>query len=155
MQILLRRLRALAHMRIFKVGVIGIIGLIIQTAIFEVLGIWLKLVPASTAALIGGEVAILCNFALNHKFSFKDRGHGGSMVMRLVRFHMVVAGSLFFQWLFVFITEQFTTDVILIHIAYFAGVGVGFLTNYAGYYFFVWRHPKKLPHAAEQSPPTF
>lgn len=139
-------MRAFLRSRLCKVGVIGIIGLIIQTTIFEVLGIYLGLVSASTAAIIGGEVAILTNFSLNHRFSFGDRGPG-NLLARLLRFHAVVAGSLLLQWLFIFTTEQFTEDVVLIHLAYFAGVGLGFLTNYAGYHFFVWEK-----HDSTESP---
>jgi len=130
--------RTFVRSRLFRVGVIGIIGLIIQTTIFEVLGIYLGIVSASTAAIIGGEVAILTNFTLNHRFSFGDR-RTGNLLARLLRFHTVVAGSLLLQWLFIFTTEQFTNDVVFIHLAYFAGVGLGFLTNYAGYHFFVWK----------------
>ena len=143
MQNIIARGHTFVRSRIFRVGMIGIGGLIVQTIIFEILAIYLKVVPASTAAIIGGEVAILCNFYLNHRFSFSDRAAHGGLFMRLVRFHVVVAGSLFFQWIFIFITERLTSDIFLIHIAYLAGVGVGFITNYAGYYFFVWRHPKK------------
>lgn len=124
--------------RIFRVACIGGIGVIIQTAIFETLGIWLALVSASTAAVIGGEVAIVCNFALNNRFSFGDRGHG-ALGWRLLRFHMVVAGSLFIQWLFVFTAEHATHDLLIIHGAYAAGILVGFMSNYIGYHLFVWR----------------
>ncbi len=131
--------------RIFRVGIIGLVGLTIQTSVFEILGIILKIVPPSTAVIIGAEVSILCIFFLNERFSFNDRKEEGGFLSRLAKFHLVIAGSVFLQWLLTFAAENLTDNVILIHTAYLVGVGLGFLTNYLGYLFFVWRHPKTLP----------
>ncbi len=137
--IYLSMLKNLVRSRMLRVAVIGGFGLLLQTVIFEILGIYWGLVPASTAAVLGGEVAILSNFFLNERFSFRDRRDPNSpLLWRITRFHAVVAGSIFIQWLFIFMTERATGDLLLIHAAYIAGVGVGFFLNYAGYYFFVW-----------------
>ncbi len=138
MHTLLTHTRAFVASRLFKVLLIGGVGVIIQTAIFEVLGIWLELVSPSTAAVLGGEVAILCNFVLNNRYSFGDRQEG-ALPWRLLKFHTVVAGSLFIQWLFVLLTERATSDLLLIHASYLTGIGVGFFVNYAGYQLLVWR----------------
>jgi putative flippase GtrA len=129
--------------RIFRVGIIGVTGLGIQTTVFEILGIILKVVSPSTAVIIGGEVSIVCIFFLNQRFSFKDRAESGGVLVRLFKFHTVIAGSLFLQWFLTFTAERLTTDVFIIHAAYLLGVGLGFLTNYLGYIFFVWRKPKE------------
>lgn len=131
-------------MRILRVLFIGGIGFIIQTAVFELLAVYLKILPASTAAVVGAEIAILCNFTLNQKFSFGEK-HENTLPLwqRLLRFHLVVSGSIFLQWLFIFTTEQFTSNLLLIHVAYASGVIVGFASNYMGYKLFVWKskHP--------------
>lgn len=142
-------------MRVIRVLFIGGIGFIIQTAIFELLAVYLHIVSASTAAVVGAEVAILCNFTLNQKFSFGGK-HENMLPLwqRLLRFHLVVSGSIFLQWLFIFSTEQFTSDWLLIHAAYASGVVVGFISNYMGYKFFVWnaKHTKKEEPAKEILP---
>ncbi len=130
----------LTRMRIVRVLFIGGIGFIIQTAIFELLAVYLGILSASTAAVVGAEVAILCNFTLNQRFSFGGK-HENTLPFwqRILRFHLVVSGSIFLQWLFIFSTEQFTDDWLLIHVAYATGVVVGFISNYLGYKLFVWK----------------
>lgn len=122
-----------------KVLSVGAVGFVIQTVIFEALGIRLALVAASTAAVIGGEAAILSNFFLNNRFSFADAERTTALWKRLLRFHLVSSGSLATQWILVLVAEQFTSDVFLLRGAFLVGVGLGFLLNYSGYYFFVWR----------------
>lgn len=137
--------RTFFRSRIFRVGIIGLIGLTIQTSIFEILGIVLKVVSPSTAVLIGAEVSILCIFFLNSRFSFSDRKESGGFLTKLAKFHLVIAGSVFLQWLLTFTAENLTSNVLLIRVAYLSGVGLGFVTNYLGYLLFVWRHPKASP----------
>ena len=50
------------------------------------------------------------------------------------------AGSIFIQWLFVFTAERLTTGLWWIHIAYAAGILVGFASNYTWYRLWVWRN---------------
>ncbi len=138
-------LRVFFRSRIFRVGIIGLIGLTIQTSVFEILGIILKVVSPSTAVLIGAEVSILCIFFLNSRFSFNDRKESGGFLTKLAKFHVVIAGSVFLQWLLTFAAENLTDNVMIIRLAYLSGVALGFVTNYLGYLFFVWRHPKASP----------
>ncbi len=130
--------------RLLRVLFVGGVGFTIQTAFFELLSVYSGLLSPSTATLVGGEVGVLCNFYINNRFSFTDREPRTiPLNIRLLRFHIVVSGSLFIQWLFLFLTERATSDLFFIHSAYFAGVVVGFVSNYVGYYFWVWRHPKQ------------
>lgn len=134
------RLRTLRRWRLLRVVAIGGIGFLLQTAVFELLGIEWAVVSASTAAVIGGEAAILSNFFLNERFSFRDRiRQAAPLPTRLLRFHIVSSGSIFIQWVVISIAEQATSDANLLRLAFVAGVGLGFLINYAGYYFYVWR----------------
>lgn len=121
-----------------RVGLVGLVGFVVQTSFFEVIGIQLELLRPSTATLIGGEIAVLLGFALNNHFNFPDRTHPTHI--RLFRFHTVVAGSLFLQWLFVFLAEiYFPESTMALRIAYLCGIGLGFLSNYIGYTLWVWR----------------
>lgn len=127
-------------MRLIRTISVGGIAVVVQTTVFEILGVYFQLVAPSTAVLIGAEVAILTNFYLNNRFSFNDRHHDISLFSRLLRFHMVVSGSVFLQWLFVFVVEQQTSSYLIIHVAYVAGIVLGFAWNYTFYLLFVWKH---------------
>ena len=134
MELLLR----LRSSRLVRVALFGGMGVVAQTLVFELLGVWLGLLRPSLATLAGAEVGILLNFFLNNRFSFNDRSHA-PFAARLVRFHLVVSGSLFIQWLFVFLAEP-TENFFIIHAAYVAGILLGFISNYTGYRLWVWKH---------------
>lgn len=126
--------------RALRVLAAGGVGFVVQTVIFEILGIWLKLVTPAVATLIGAECAILTNFFLNERFSFRDMiDHTKPRWKRLARFHVVVLGSLAAQFASVFTAEHATSNFLIIHLAYIFGVGFGFILNYIGYMFVVWR----------------
>ena len=126
-------------MRLVRALAVGVVAVIAQTIVFEILGIYLRICSPSTAVVIGAEAGILMNFYLNNRFSFYDRRHAISLLSRLVRFHLVVSGSVFLQWLFVFMVEHHTNTILLIHVAYAAGIILGFAWNYTFYLLFVWR----------------
>ncbi len=132
--------KRLSEIRLVRVLFVGCIGVTVQTTLFEILGVWLALVPTSTATVVGAEAAILTGFYLNNRFSFRNRRHDISLLSRLVRFHAVVSGSVFLQWLFVFVTEHQTDNLVIIHSAYAAGIVLGFFWNYTLYLLVVWRH---------------
>lgn len=121
-----------------RVGLVGLVGFVVQTSFFEAVGIQLELLRPSTATLIGGEIAVLLGFTLNNHFNFPDRTH--PTYIRLFRFHTVVVGSLFLQWLFVFLAElYFPESTAMLRAAYLCGIVLGFLSNYVGYTLWVWR----------------
>jgi dolichol-phosphate mannosyltransferase len=136
----LLRWRYLHHWRMPRVLVIGSIGFLVQWLIIEQLSLQERLVAPSTAVLIGAELVILLNFVLNNRFSFHDRTEDSApLIWRLVRFHVVASGSVAAQWLAMWGAEQMTTSVMLLRLAFIASIGLGFIINYAGYYFWVWR----------------
>ncbi|MGD0328605.1 MAG: GtrA family protein [Minisyncoccia bacterium] len=138
--------KTIANSRLVRSLATGVIAVIVQTTIFEILGIYLHVFSPSTAVVIGAECAILTNFYISNRFVFHDRRHNLSLLSRLIRFHLVVSGSVFLQWLFVFIAEHQTSNVLIIHVAYAAGIILGFAWNYTFYLLFVWRHiPPSLP----------
>lgn len=126
--------------RIFRALTVGVVAVTAQTIVFEIVGVFLKLTPLSTATVIGAEFGILTNFYLNNSISFGDKT-GGNTLHRLVRFHFVVSGSVCIQWLSLFVTEQITQNVILLHVVYVASIIIGFIWNYTWYTIWVWKHP--------------
>jgi putative flippase GtrA len=135
--------KRLRNSRLFRVAVFGGTGVVVQTILFEVVGIWLGLLRPSLATLLGGECGVLTSFLLNNRFSFNDRVHA-PLLYRLARYHVVVSGSLFIQWLSVFGAEMATDNIWVLRGAYIFGIGVGFILNYTGYRLWVWKHHNQL-----------
>lgn len=131
--------RILLHKRLLRVIAIGAVGLVVQTIFFEVFGIWLEILRPSLATIIGAEMSVLTNFFLNNRYSFNDRVHA-PLLARLLRFHLVVSGSITLQWISVFTAESLTENIWIIHMAYAAGIMLGFISNYTGYRLWVWKH---------------
>lgn len=126
--------------RMTRVLMVGGIGAIWQTIIFNVLGVWAAIVSPSTATLMGAEVAIISNFTLNSRFNFTGDEHRKSPLLhRLLKFHLVSSGSLLTQWICMRIAEGMSRDALFLNAAFIIGVGIGFIVNYSGYYWFVWR----------------
>ena len=60
-------------LRFFKFAVVGSLGLVIQTALYWILGFGIKIVSPTVATILGGQLAILSNFILNNVWTFGDR----------------------------------------------------------------------------------
>ncbi len=131
--------RRAMRVRVLRAAGSGAAGVLVQTLVFEVAGIWLGLVRPSTAVLIGAEFGILTNFYIANRYVFGD-APPGRLLARLLRFHLVIAVSLCIQWLCVRGAELLTHDIVVIHAAYIAGILLGFVFNYMGYKLWVWRH---------------
>lgn len=124
--------------RLLRVAVIGGMGVVAQTFAFELLVLGAGLRP-SWSVVLAGEVGLLTNFLLNNRYSFGDRIHA-PLLIRLLRFHTVVAGSIVVQWLCVYTAESLQAGWVMLHVAYVAGILLGFAFNYTGYLLWVWRH---------------
>lgn len=131
--------RALWQKRVYRAALMGVAGVMVQSVMFAILGLWLAIVRPSTAVLISTEIGLITNFYLNNRFSFTGDSHT-SLSQRLVRYHTTVLGSFFCQWFFVFMTERITTNAYALSAAYAAGVLVGFAISYTGYRLWVWKH---------------
>jgi len=142
MNYLFQFVKMLTNSRFTRTLAAGVVAVVVQTVLFEILGIFLQIVSPSTAVVIGAEAGIVTSFYLNNRFSFHDRKHDISLASRLLRFHLVVSGSVVLQWIFVFVAEHRTSSPFIIHAAYAAGIILGFCWNYTFYLLFVWRQPK-------------
>lgn len=129
----------MANSRLMRALSVGFVALIVQTTLFEILGVYLHIFSLSTAVVVGAETAILTNFYLNNRFSFHDRQHAISLWSRLLRFHLVVSVSVLLQWFLLFVTERQTANLLIIHAVYVTGVVLGFAWNYTCYLLVVWR----------------
>lgn len=139
MEQLFRCANSLWQKRIFRVAVMGVAAVAVQSTVFVVLWLWLAIVRPSTAVLIGTEMGLLVNFYLNNRFSFYDRIHA-PLLKRLLRYHTTVLGSFFCQWFLVFAVEHATKNIYALLAAYATGAILGFGINYTFYRLWVWRH---------------
>ncbi len=114
-------------------------GVVVQTIVFEAASFWFGLLRPSLATLLGAEMGVMLNFSLNNRFSFNDRVHA-PLPMRLLRFHLVISGSLVIQWTCVYTAEMLGAGFIALHAAYAVGILLGFASNYTGYRLWVWKH---------------
>lgn len=134
------RLTYLRDWRLPRVVAIGTFGFVIQLIIFEWVGIRWEILTPSLAAVIGGEFAVLSNFFFNERYSFGDRIKAAApLAQRLTKFHLVSSGSILTQWVLLSTAEHLTNDALALRLTFFLGVSLGFVINYTGYYFFVWR----------------
>jgi putative flippase GtrA len=145
MEQLYRIFSALLQSHVLRVAAVGAVGVLVQTFIFEVLAFWLGILRPSVAVLVGAEFGILTNFFLNHHLNFRGAADA-HLIARLARFHLVVSGSLFIQWVCVYSAETFVGNIWAIRGAYMAGILLGFVSNYTLYRLWVWRH-HTLPDA--------
>ena len=140
MEYIARTGKQLLEWRPARVAAAGLCGLLLQTAVFELLSTTLGLLRHSTGGLVGGECGVLLSFLLNSRYSFNDSGEtSSSFAGRLLRYHVVIAGSLVIQWACVFLAEQAGGGFWAIHGAYASGVLLGFISNYMGYRLWVWK----------------
>ncbi|MBU6214866.1 GtrA family protein [Patescibacteria group bacterium] len=137
---LLTRLQALREWRFLRVVLVGAIGLAFQAALFQIFGIWLRILPPSTVVIIAGELAVFMNFFMHERISFKDRVPDSAPFSRkIIRFQALSAGSMLLQWAFVRATEMAAGNApVALWIAYLSGVVLGTLVTYIGSFFWVW-----------------
>lgn len=140
------RIRETTSLRFFKFAVVGGTGFVLQTLIFEILGVIFKVVSPSVATIIGGQVAIVSNYILNNLWTFKDK----------IITHPLKLLSKFFQF---WLTSNFAVVVLqggtvkigemivgknplLIQAFYILGIMLTLIWNYTIYNRFIWKTHK-------------
>jgi dolichol-phosphate mannosyltransferase len=79
--------------RFVRFGVVGISGVLVNSAILFVL-VEKGHLPSLAAAAIATEVAIISNFCLNDLWTFRDARHARSWLWRLARYNAIALGGL-------------------------------------------------------------
>jgi dolichol-phosphate mannosyltransferase len=86
--------RIVAHTRyLVRFGLVGASGVAVNTALLYVL-IEVGGLNHLVAALLATEAAILSNFALNDRWTFRDSKPAASVVRRAFRYNLVALGGL-------------------------------------------------------------
>ncbi len=124
----------------FKFLVVGLIGLAVDTGIFNLLRV--SLFNSNTSALISGALAMITTFVLNNYWSFKEKkleGTGKKLISLVV---YVVSSSIpiFIRSKLVYFANKFYGDTFLVsNLAFFIGIVFGLIWNFTVYSKLIWK----------------
>lgn len=129
--------------RYLKFAVVGTIGFVVQTVVFEILlGAKLPLLSLSfNATALAAEVAVVSNFIFSNFWTFADRKLKLSKVpLKFIQFNLGSLGSIGAQWVTVRLgTFFFGHGFLAVHISYIIGIGIGMVSNYLVYSRVIWK----------------
>jgi len=127
--------------RFLKYGMVGFLGLVLQTTIFEILGIRLKLFSPSVASIMGGETAIISNFIFNNLWTFKKyKIFGIQLIGKFLQFNATSFISLGVQFVILKIGESVAGgNDWIIRGFFFSALIIVIMINYFVYNKFIWK----------------
>ena len=112
--------------RLLKFCVVGGSGVVVNMGVLYLLTEYFR-IPYYIASLIAIEMSILSNFFLNHIWTWKDRG--GSLWLKLFRYHVGVAGTAFlFNYILLIVLTGWLGIYYLL--SNLIGITVGTILNY-------------------------
>lgn len=127
----------------FKFLIVGIIGLSIDTGLFNLLRI--SLLNSNTAALASGLTAMIATFLLNNYWSFNERkleGTGKKLISLAV---YIISSSIpiYVRSRIVYFANKLYGDTFVIsNLAFFVGIILGLIWNFTVYSKLIWRNRK-------------
>ena len=146
------RLNQLLHSRILKFVIVGGTGAMIQ---FTALHFYRQAFNFQLAFFLAIETAILSNFFLNNRWTFRDRKLSIlQLPLKFLQFNLASGGSIFIQQIIAFVGEKYIGLYTLFGIpftpftidtgAMFAvtGILVGMFWNFFAYTHIVWAKKK-------------
>ncbi|HWA52066.1 MAG TPA: glycosyltransferase [Patescibacteria group bacterium] len=127
--------------KFLKFAVVGGIGFVIQTVVFEVLGVFTKVLSPSIATLLGGELAVISNFTLNNIWTFKsDQVKGVKIIWKFIQFNLTSFIALGIQFVILKIGEGVANgNKLIINAFYLGAIVIVMITNYIVYNKIIWR----------------
>lgn len=125
--------------KFFKYGIVGILGLFLQTLISKLL-ITLEFAPYVSVS-IGAETAILSNFLMNNYWTFKSHAISGrkKMFNKFIQFNSVSIGAVIIQGVVVFIATHLFGDKVWFWSMIFAIVVLVIPYSYFIYNRYIWK----------------
>lgn len=130
-------------LRFFKFATVGSLGLVIQTALYWILGFGLKVVSPTVATILGGQLAILSNFILNNVWTFGDRKITSVPVLlkKLAVFYATSNIAVLFIQGGIMKTGELIVgrENILIHGFYVAALVLTLVFNFTVYNKYIWK----------------
>ncbi len=132
------RMHEIIHGSFGKFLVVGTIGFIINTIILEGM-VQFGFHPV-IGSLVGAELAIISNFILNNRWTFRERKIAGiRQIFKFIQFNTASIGAILIQAGTIFVGAIFF-GVSTYRMFYILGVGIGLIWNYIMYSKVVWRH---------------
>jgi putative flippase GtrA len=138
----LRNLRGVdSKFRIIKFGSVGVLSILIQLTLFNLL-LAFTLIKPYWAIILADQFAILNSFWLNNRFTFKDKKHKGirAKIKPFFKFYFIVSFTTLTQALIVFIGNHlFGYSFLISNIFFIIGIFVAFVLNYSFQKRLVWK----------------
>ena len=122
--------------RIVRFATVGVVGVVVNSLLLWVLTDRAAMYYLVSSA-IATEVAILCNFALNHTWTFAAQRDGETFARRLLKFNLVSFGGLALTVTMLFVFKQFAGLHYLVANA--AAVAFASTWNYVANRRWTWR----------------
>ncbi len=124
----MKRIEILQHnRRILKFGLVGLSGVVVNSALLWVLA-GHHVLPFYLCSFIAIETSIITNFLLNDMWTWSDRRHGHKCV-RFLKYNISTAfSSIFINMTVLFILKEWIGMLYLP--ANFIGIGCGMLVNF-------------------------
>lgn len=137
------RIRLQKSGRLIRFAVVGVVGFLVQTVVFEILlraNLSLLSLPFNATAS-AAECAVVSNFILSNFWTFSDRKLTVSQVpAKFLQFNLGSLGSIGAQWVTVRVgTYFFGGGFLAVHIFYIIGIGIGMVSNYLVYSRVIWK----------------
>jgi dolichol-phosphate mannosyltransferase len=128
--------------RLIRFGLVGLSGMAVNSAILWVLvtEIGLPLLPAS---MLATEAAIVSNFLLNDRWTFRDAMHSHAAFQRFLRFNGVAFGGMLITAMALAALTVYAHLHLLM--ANVLAVGVAMAWNYIVNSRWIWRVTRSLP----------
>ena len=124
--------------RLARFALVGASGVLVNTLVLVILAEAARL-PHVVAATLSTESAILTNFALNDRWTFRDVVPTVGWVYRAARYNLICLGGLFISvGVLAALTHWRQVNYLLANLA---GVGAGMIWNYLGSARLAWSMP--------------
>ncbi|MFC1621927.1 glycosyltransferase [Patescibacteria group bacterium] len=138
-------LRIRRHLSFLKFVVVGFIGLFVDSTSFNIL----RITPlgSDTASYASGLIGMLTTYTLNNLWSFGDRKIEKNS-KKIISFIVYCVSSyipiIFRSWLIGYSTTRFGDTFVTSNLAFFVGIFIGLIWNYAVYSRLIWKKNVKI-----------
>jgi len=133
------RLRLRTWERFIKFCIVGGTGILINMGVLALITEIIQL-PYQLSSIIAIETAILWNFALNDKWTFKKSTNKSSTLTKMIKFHAVSIGGALINWLILIGLTEITGMYYLL--SNLIGIATATAWNYLANVKYTWRDEK-------------
>ncbi|MEP7167039.1 MAG: glycosyltransferase family 2 protein [Candidatus Woesebacteria bacterium] len=133
------RYQEIVTSHIFKFGIVGGIGFVINAVALAVFTSKFG-IEAGNASAMGAEIAIVSNFILNNFWTFSERQVNTpvALIKKFIQFNIASAGAVVIQKVVVTLGTSYTSDN-LKFLWFVVAVAIGMVLNYVIYSKVIWK----------------